>query len=102
MSYDRGMRLGWALPVLVAALFGSAAAAEPPARLGEALFLDRCAGCHGVTGDGKGPLARALSPRPHLTWKGKAWDTDGNGVGNEDADLRDMIRNGAGHTAAAR
>lgn len=63
--------------------------------LGEALFLSRCAGCHGETGDGKGPLARALNPRPHLTWKGKAFDADGNGVGNEDADLRLMIRNGA-------
>lgn len=63
--------------------------------MGEALFVSRCSGCHGVTGDGKGPLARALSPRPHLTWKGKAWDPDGNGTGNEDADLRLMIRNGA-------
>jgi mono/diheme cytochrome c family protein len=31
---------------------------------GKEVFLDRCVGCHGLKGDGKGPGARFLSPPP--------------------------------------
>src|SRR4051812_17209783 len=31
---------------------------------GKEIFLDRCVGCHGLKGDGKGPGARFLSPPP--------------------------------------
>jgi cytochrome c oxidase cbb3-type subunit II len=31
---------------------------------GKEVFLDRCVGCHGLNGDGKGPGARFLSPPP--------------------------------------
>ena len=31
---------------------------------GKEIFLDRCVGCHGLAGDGKGPGARFLSPPP--------------------------------------
>src|SRR5256714_1662053 len=31
---------------------------------GKEVFLDRCVGCHGLAGDGKGPGARFLSPPP--------------------------------------
>jgi cytochrome c oxidase cbb3-type subunit 2 len=31
---------------------------------GKEIFLDRCTGCHGLKGDGKGPGARFLSPPP--------------------------------------
>jgi cytochrome c oxidase cbb3-type subunit II len=31
---------------------------------GKAVFLERCVGCHGIKGDGKGPAARFLSPPP--------------------------------------
>jgi mono/diheme cytochrome c family protein len=31
---------------------------------GKEVFLDRCVGCHGVDGDGKGPGASFLSPTP--------------------------------------
>src|SRR5438067_1686617 len=31
---------------------------------GKEVFLDRCVGCHGLSGDGKGPGARFLSPPP--------------------------------------
>ena len=31
---------------------------------GKRVFLDRCVGCHGLKGDGKGPGARFLSPPP--------------------------------------
>jgi cbb3-type cytochrome c oxidase subunit II len=31
---------------------------------GKEVFLDRCVGCHGLAGDGKGPGAKFLSPPP--------------------------------------
>jgi len=31
---------------------------------GKEVYLERCVGCHGVNGDGKGPAARFLSPPP--------------------------------------
>jgi cytochrome c oxidase cbb3-type subunit II len=31
---------------------------------GKEIYLDRCVGCHGEKGDGKGPAARFLSPPP--------------------------------------
>jgi len=31
---------------------------------GKEIFLERCVGCHGPKGDGKGPAARFLSPTP--------------------------------------
>jgi cytochrome c oxidase cbb3-type subunit II len=31
---------------------------------GKEVFLQRCVGCHGVSGDGKGPGARFMSPSP--------------------------------------
>jgi cytochrome c oxidase cbb3-type subunit 2 len=31
---------------------------------GKRIFLDRCVGCHGLKGDGKGPGARFFSPSP--------------------------------------
>ncbi len=37
--------------------------AADPAR-GHALYQSRCAVCHGVHGDGKGPVASSLEPRP--------------------------------------
>lgn len=31
---------------------------------GEALFHERCQTCHGIKGDGKGPTAASLTPKP--------------------------------------
>lgn len=39
------------------------ASAPDPSR-GEALYAAQCASCHGLTGDGKGPVAAGLDPRP--------------------------------------
>jgi mono/diheme cytochrome c family protein len=56
---------------------GGGAAASPPRSYdplvdrpneegdsGELIYVRYCAGCHGVKGDGQGPAARLLSPRP--------------------------------------
>jgi len=34
------------------------------ARRGHAVYIQRCAPCHGVRGDGRGPAGLALDPRP--------------------------------------
>lgn len=36
----------------------------PPLALGERLFQQQCGSCHGVNGDGNGPLAAQLTPPP--------------------------------------
>jgi mono/diheme cytochrome c family protein len=58
--------------VLVAAAIGSLAAgraaAEPPdpmlAKVGGEMFQQYCASCHGVTGEGNGPVAPSLRTPP--------------------------------------
>jgi mono/diheme cytochrome c family protein len=45
----------------------AAAGREPGAALlreGERIYREHCAGCHGVKGDGAGPAARFLQPKP--------------------------------------
>ena len=38
--------------------------AQNPWQRGEAIFLQRCTGCHGRKADGKGPNSLDISPRP--------------------------------------
>ncbi|MBI3450307.1 MAG: c-type cytochrome [Acidobacteria bacterium] len=51
-----------------------ASAGRPPAvsrlRDGEAVYREYCVGCHGVKGDGQGPAARFLDPKPRDFTKG--------------------------------
>jgi cytochrome c oxidase cbb3-type subunit II len=37
---------------------------EENLRRGKQIYLERCVGCHGLNGDGKGPAAKFLSPPP--------------------------------------
>ena len=63
---------------------------------GQALFEVECAGCHGMTGQGDGPLAIAFKTKPHLPGQGvRDFDANGNGTPGEDADAALVIRNGA-------
>ena len=39
-------------------------AQAPDLAVGQKLFSDNCAGCHGVSGHGDGPMARGLEPAP--------------------------------------
>jgi mono/diheme cytochrome c family protein len=65
-------------PLLVLALVivsGTTAAAAPDAAT---LYAQRCAGCHGKTGNGDGPSAAYLTPRPQpfstaLKGKSETW-----------------------------
>ena len=45
-------------------LIGNEKVAQPYLDRGAMVFQQRCAGCHGTTGDGNGPAAEQLYPRP--------------------------------------
>jgi mono/diheme cytochrome c family protein len=74
----------------------------PPAELrrGAAVYRQRCAGCHGVSGDGQGVAAPYLNPKPrnYLLGKFKFISTP---IGSKPlrADLERIIRNGAKGTS---
>ena len=60
---------------------------------GEGVFALQCSGCHGATGLGDGPLARALSKLPPEIGS-FAWQAE-----RSDAQIADAIRNGVTGTA---
>ncbi len=69
------------------------------AAAGKALYDGKgaCASCHGANGAGDGPAAAALNPKPASFAAGTfRLDTDGDGKTGTDADLANVIRNGAG------
>lgn len=53
-----------AMTILIAGLAAPTIAAAQDAAAGEALFLRRCAACHGLAGDGAGPMAPVLTIPP--------------------------------------
>lgn len=58
--------------------------------------IGACAGCHGATGSGDGPAAAALNPKPrNLTAGDLSFDTDGDGKKGTEADIANVIQNGA-------
>jgi len=57
---------------------------------GKKLYSDKCQICHGVKGDGNGPAASALSPRPANFTHPKFWQ------GDVDKKITDTIENGHG------
>jgi mono/diheme cytochrome c family protein len=72
-----------------AALAGDAAAGKTP-------FVANCASCHGERGKGDGPVGAALQPPPRDFTLGEfKYDTDADGTPGSDADLKNVIRNGA-------
>jgi len=53
-----------AQPAAPAAAAAAAPAAAPDVKQGEQLYATYCATCHGPRGDGDGPAAAALDPKP--------------------------------------
>ncbi len=79
--------LALALPAVATA--GDAAA-------GKVVFDTNCMTCHGMTGKGDGPLSAALDPKPRDLSTGEfKFDTDGDGTAGSDADLKNVIVQGA-------
>jgi mono/diheme cytochrome c family protein len=64
--------------------------AMDPVALGNKVYQDRCALCHGPEGKGEGPAAAALNPKPRN-------HTDGAYMNSRtDAQLLEVIRHGKG------
>lgn len=57
---------------------------------GKKLYSNKCQICHGVKGDGNGPAASALSPKPANFADPKFWQ------GDIDKKITDTIENGHG------
>ena len=67
---------------------------------GARLFAQRCATCHGATGDGKGPRAAAVSPSPRDFTKGVfEFRSTSSGRLPTDEDIWKVISNGIHGTA---
>lgn len=72
---------------MIVLLLASLASAANPAA-GKAIYAANCTACHGAAGDGKGPAAVALKPRPP-DFTAQAWQTS-----RSDAQLTSAIRAG--------
>ena len=73
------------------------AAAGDPAN-GKAIYDGKgaCFTCHGATGKGDGAAAAAMNPKPRsFSGGGYSFDTDGDGKTGTDADLLNILKNGA-------
>ncbi|HSE60418.1 MAG TPA: cbb3-type cytochrome c oxidase subunit I [Nitrospiraceae bacterium] len=79
-----------------AALPGTPQAREELLSLGKEVYERRCAGCHGVKGDGKGPSAAFLNPKPRDFTTGlfKFRSTTGKDSLPTDADLYATLTHG--------
>jgi mono/diheme cytochrome c family protein len=65
---------------------------------GKELFngVGACSTCHGPLGAGDGPAAAALNPKPANMQDGVfKYDTDGDGKKGTEADIANIIENGA-------
>lgn len=82
----------------VAAVMAPVAAnAGADAAAGKATYTTFCASCHGDKGDGLGPVGAALEPKPrNFVTAVYTLDTDKDGKKGTDADLANVIKNGAG------
>lgn len=84
--------------ILLSALLTSAPLYAGDAAAGKAIYDGKgaCAACHGPNGAGDGAAAAALNPKPASFVAGSfRLDTDGDGKAGSDADLANVIKNGA-------
>jgi cytochrome c oxidase cbb3-type subunit 2 len=91
------------LPVALALALGAPAGATPPdqaaATRGHQAFDRYCISCHGVQGDGRGPTAAWIDPRPRVLTSGVfKFRSTPSGELPTDADLLRTISNGLNHT----
>lgn len=62
---------------------------------GRDLYMQHCIHCHGVTGDGNGPTAKFLNPRPRDYRQGTyKFTSTAGGVKPSKADLHRILKNG--------
>jgi cytochrome c oxidase cbb3-type subunit 2 len=92
-----------AVAALLMGLTASAARAEPPdpaaAARGSKAYGKYCISCHGVHGDGRGPTADWIDPRPRNFTTGTfKFRSTASGELPTDADLEQTIEQGLNHT----
>jgi cytochrome c oxidase cbb3-type subunit 2 len=92
------------LPAALAPLAAEAAPPDPAAAArGHKVFNRYCISCHGVEGDGRGPSADWLDPRPRVLTSGVfKFRSTPSGTLPTDADLLRTITNGLHHTNMPR
>ena len=86
------------LMTAVAALAFAAptATAAGDVEAGKATYQANCASCHGPEGRGDGPVAMALDPKPRDFAEAQfKYDTDGDGTTGSDADITNIVQQGA-------
>jgi mono/diheme cytochrome c family protein len=91
-------RSQWTIAIALAALVAGMAPAAfaGDAAAGKKTYTTNCSSCHGDTGKGDGPVGGALQPPPRdFSMAEFAYDTDGDGEKGTDADLTNVIKNGA-------
>lgn len=90
--------------LVAAALPAGATPPEPAATVrGHAAFNRYCISCHGVEGDGRGPTADWIDPRPRVLTSGVfKFRSTPSGELPTDADLLRTITNGLNHTYMPR
>ena len=82
--------------VALAAFVLPATAQAADAEAGRPVFEANCASCHGPEGKGDGPVAVALDPKPRdFSEADFQYDTDGDGEAGTDAEIANLITNGA-------
>ena len=77
---------------------GYSSAEDPLLAKGKEIYngIGGCVACHGPEGNGDGPAAVALTPKPRSFAVGEfLFDTDGDGKKGTPADLTNVIINGA-------
>ena len=95
--WNRGSTtLGLGLLALGLATLPTPARAAGDAAKGKVLFEQNCVSCHGATGEGNGPVGATLNPPPRNFVKGEfKFDVAKDGKPGSDADLHNVIKNGA-------
>ena len=73
---------------------GPAGNGIPQVTRGEQLYATHCAGCHGEKGDGNGPAARFLNPKPRDFGEARFRLVSTTNMLPADDDLKRVIRNG--------